>query len=136
MQKTADQLIEEVSALVKGIWAHSENPELLSKHLNEIAVLNWALAKHRADFTELEQAMKAELDLAKATSIMEYTNAGDAVNKAEIRTTIKLMDKRIAYNRMAANVDKIKVMMQANDRVMDAARSRLSLIKEEIKRWI
>lgn len=134
MNKDASQIIEEIGDIVKGVWSQSENPEGLSKSLNDIAVLNWALALWQSTFEEQERQMKAELDIDKATLMQEYVDSGDAVNKAEIKTTIKLGAKRKEYNKMASGLEKCKVMSRANQSVMDAARSRLSLIKEEIKR--
>ena len=133
MERSASELIDEIGTRVKGIWSHSENPELLSKDLNDIAVLNWGLAKWRTEFDENERQMKAELELDKANGMLRHTNSGEAVNKAEIRMTIELGAKKLEYNKMASNLDKVKTMMNANASVMDAARSRLSLIKAEMQ---
>jgi hypothetical protein len=133
IQKDAHQLIEEIGAIVKTVWNNSENPDGLSKALNDIAVLHWALALWRAELDEQERHMKAELDLDKANIIQKRTDLGDAVNKAEIRATIELGPKRAEYTKVASAVDKTKIMLQANERVMDSVRSRLSLIKSEMK---
>lgn len=131
--KTAAQLIEEIGNLVRSIWKEKENPEGLSKALNDLAVLNWALAEHQSTFEEQERSMKTEMDLTKANFLQDYTNQGDAVNKAEIKVTIELAAVRREYNKVASALEKVKIIMRANDKVMEAARSRLSLIKQNIE---
>lgn len=133
MQKSASEIIEQISGIVKGVWTHSENPELLSKDLNDISVLNWALSQWQADFEEQERTTKAALDLEKANLILQYTNDGDAVNRAEVKVTIETAEMRKEYNKIASALEKMKITARANEKVMDSARTRISLIKGEVK---
>ena len=127
--KSAHELIEELGTLVKVIWTQKENPEGLSKSLNDIAGLNWALANWQADLEEQERSMKAALDLEKATLLEQLTEDGTPVNKAEIRVTIKLATMRGEYNKIASGLERIKIMERATAKVMDSARSRLTTVR-------
>lgn len=133
MRKDAAELIADIERLVKGYWSHLDNPELISKDLHEISTLNWALAQWQADYEEQERAMKAELDLSRAKLLEEFTSKGEAVNKAEIKATISLAEMRKDYNKVASLLERIKITDKANSKVMDSARSRIGLIKEQIK---
>lgn len=133
MNKTAAEIIQAIGDLVRDVWKQKENPEGLSKTLNDIAGYNWALAQWQGELEEEERQMKAELDLEKANLLQKYTNQGDAVNKAEIKVTLETAKMRQDYNKTAAALEKVKITNRANQAVMDAVRSRLSLIKGEIK---
>lgn len=134
MEKTPVDLIKEVETLVKEGWIQKDNPEELSKTLYDISAINWKLGTHLGEYEEQERAMKAELDLDKAKSINELVDQDMSVNKAEIKTTLVLAEKRKMYNRTASDLEKVKIIIKANEKVMDAIRSRLSLIKQDIQK--
>jgi hypothetical protein len=132
MKKDISQIIEEIGEKVKKVWVYSEDPENLSKTLNDISVLNWAMSQYQVQYEEEERALKAELDLSKAKLLEEFTAQGEPVNKAEIKATIQLAQMRKDYNKVASLLERIKITDRANAKVMDSARSRLALIRKEV----
>lgn len=131
MHKSADEIIKELADLVRDGWKHKDDPEMLSKALYDISALNWGLGQWQAEFEEAERAMKAELEVEKAQLTKDFVDAGDAVNKAEIKVTIQLSGKRKEYNKAASSLARVKISRESNEKVIDAARSRLSLIKKD-----
>lgn len=129
----AKDILEQIHQRAQVVWKDKDNPENLSKILVELAGLNWGLGEYLVLADEAERELKTELDYEKAKIVNEITKSGESVAKAEIQATLGTREKRKEYNQVAHGKELYKLRRKDTEKLMDAIRSRLSLIKQEIK---
>lgn len=129
----AKEILEQIHERAQAVWKSKDNPETLSKVLVELAGLNWGLGEYLVLADEAERELKTELDYEKAKILDQLTKSGESVAKAEIQATLSSRDKRREYNAVAHGKELYKLRRKDTEKLMDAIRSRLSLIKEDIK---
>ena len=129
----ATDILKQIEAKAREVWANKDNPETLSKLLVDLSVLNWGLGTYQSDADDAERTLKTELDYQRAKIVKQLTGAGESVAKAEVEATLNLKDKRGEYNEVKHGLELFKIKRRDCEKIMDALRSRLSLIKQDIK---
>lgn len=128
-----EELLKSIEAKAREVWKHKDDPETLSKLLVDLSVLNWGLGQWLSDADDAERTLKTELDYQRAKIIKTLTGAGDSIAKAEVEATLNLQDKRKEYNEVKHGLELYKLRRKDTEKIMDALRSRLSLIKQDIR---
>lgn len=131
--KTQEELIQGVKDLIGQVYQSKGNGLKLASLISDIAGFNWTLGEMEADLSEQEQAMKDELKHDEAQVIDNETKDGMAVNKAEIKATLLLAEKRKEYNKVNAQLKKVKTCRDSNEIVIDANRTLISSIKKDLE---
>lgn len=134
-------LITEIDTLTSEITEAINNPETISKCLLQIALKNDRLGNLYVMALDMERVAKTDyeyqLDESKLKIMAtEVDDKGKRVSAtyAESRSRIRKKDLLDELNTAKHTVDVLKVKRNDIDRIIDAARSRLSLIKNDIKR--
>lgn len=134
MDKTPEQNVEQVDELVKQIYTQLDNPEYLSRSVLALSVLYAGLGNYLVEARDQERVLDVAYKVEFGRVKLKYVKEGDSATIAESRARLDLVG--FAENILAANkrVDILKLKREDVDKLIDAARSRLSLIKGDMQR--
>lgn len=134
--KSALDLVNDIDEKAKALYKSLDSPEDISKILFEMAILSVGLGNHLIEALDserqLESGYKASLDKHVRVGIEE----GDAVNKAELKARHLSKDEKLKWLESKRQVDILKIKRADLEKVIDTGRSRLSLIKNDIRKEI
>lgn len=134
MNDDVAKIIKEAGQRVREIWKHKENPEELSRLGVELTALSWAIGEWYADFDNQEREAKTEIDLEHADLVEKYINQDMPVSRAEVKAKVDLGSKRREYNKIMTGVTKTKIARHDIEKCVDMVRTRISLIKEDLRK--
>ena len=131
----AKDILDQIHERAQTVWKSKDDPETLSRVLVELAGLNWGLGQWLADAEEAERDLKTEYEYHRAKFMNEQTETAGSVAKAEILATLddNLKEEKKEYNVVKHGLELYKLRRRDTDKLMDAIRSRLSLIKQDIR---
>lgn len=128
------QLVDEIDDLLREIWEHLENPELLSFDILRLAVKSGGLGTHlieaEFDMDQAESQYKYQVDKRK----LELVKQGESATVSESTAKVELQEDYSAYLERKKAYKAIKIKREDTDRAIDAVRSRLSLVKTDLRR--
>ncbi len=131
--KSATQLIDDIESKSKGLYANLDDSEHISKTLFELAILAMGLGNFLIEALDnermAESTYKSQLDQRVRMGIQE----GEAVNKSELKARQESLGEMSKWLKAKRNVDVLKIKRADLDKVIDTGRSRLSLIKNDIR---
>lgn len=138
--KSAADIVAEIDDVLRDIWKHMEDPENLSRDILKLSVLNGGLGNWLAEAQDLERRMEAaykhDVD-ARMLNIRETEKNEKghppAIDYAKAKATIEKAEQLDAWLDGQHQVTVLRLKRQDTDQAIDAARSRLSLIKQDIR---
>lgn len=139
MNKSPDQLIKEIDEIVRGLWSHLEDPETLSRDIAQLSVLNYGLGKALAlvvgELIDLETDYKHDFEAAKLETMESPREDGKKVSATAAESVARVQLRELAEEiaRLEKAVAAFKIQRSDTEQVIEAARSRLSLIKQDIR---
>jgi Mg/Co/Ni transporter MgtE len=132
--KSATQLVDEIESKSKSLYLNLDDSETISKTLFELAVLSMGLGNHLIEAQDADRVAetlyKHNMDEAIAL------NSDMPFNKAELEAKRQLHSEKVRWNEAKRQVDVLKIKRGDLDKVIDTGRSRLSLIKGDIRKEI
>lgn len=131
--KTASSIVTEIDDLLRDIWKHISDPENLSTDILKLAVLNGGLGNWLAEAQDIER--KAEVDYKHRVDEYKlgFVKDGDSATVAETKAKLAHHDVMQDWLTAQHNATVLKLKRHDTDSAIDAARSRLSLIKGDIR---
>lgn len=131
--KTIDKLVAEIDDYTRDIWKQLESPGDLSETILRLAVLNMGLGNHLADTVEmhdkLELKLKYERELIKLSAMKE----GETAAKAESLKIVDTKDMADDLYSLAHIVNVLKIKRADIEKVIEASRSRLAVIRDDMR---
>lgn len=137
--KSPDQLVSEMDEIIRGMWTHLEDPENLSTDILRLAVLNVGIGNALVEAQDLLNVANTEykhsFETFKLAAMQDKDENGKKVTAtaAESMATVEMKEAADYINVLTKALMTLKIKRQDTDSVIDAARSRLSLIKNDIK---
>lgn len=133
MNKTPQEIVSDADDQIREIWRSVDDPETLSQAILRLSVLNAGIGNflHEAMLEEsaAERHYKFMLDKQKLALVDE----GKSATVAESMAKIAYNDTLKNWHEKTHAVNILKLKRNDVDRIIDAARSRLSLIKLDIR---
>lgn len=134
MNKTAEQIVAEVDDLVRDVWNAWDDPETLSGLILKLSVLYAPLGNYLAQARDEERKMDTYIKYHFANHKRSHIEHGDSVALAETKARTELENQYKDQDFAANRIDILKLKREDVEKLIDAARSRLSLIKGDIQR--
>lgn len=138
-KKDALHIVSEIDDILRDVWKHLENPQELSQDILKLAVLNGGLGNWYAEAQDNERRKEAHykhnLNSDKlAIMATEKDERGKAVSAtyAESKAQINHWATQLELLDAEHTTTVLKLKRQDTDQAIDAARSRLSLIKRDM----
>lgn len=131
--RPAEDIVADIDTILKEVWQHLEDPENLSKDILKLAVLNGGIGNWLAEAQDLERRVEAAYKHDVDRKKLDYVKAGDSATVSESKAKLDLAEQMDAWLDAQHQVTVLKLKRQDTDQAIDAARSRLSLIKQDIK---
>lgn len=131
--KTPEQLATEIDDLINTIWRSLDDPETLSKTLEQLAV------KYRGIGNYLHEAYNEQIDAKRRhdhyveTQKLHYVGQGDSATVAESKAKIDSHDQKEKLDEANKRLTWLKLAREDIELNLDVGRSRLSLIKGDIR---
>jgi hypothetical protein len=139
MDKPIDELVAEIDTLIEAQWQHQSDPENLSIALHKLEVKIGMLSPHVAqaeyDVNTAKADYEVDFDKLKLEYMKEKDEKGKAVSAtvAESRARIDMADDMLELYAIKKAHTLLKLKREDTQRIVDAARSRLSLIKQDLR---
>lgn len=140
MHKTPDVLVAEMDDIIRGIWTHLEDPQSLSNDILRLSVLNVGIGNALVEAQDLlntaDTERKYALQTIKLAKVKETDpDTGKKIPMGVAEAMAEIETKKLAdhMNVLSKAVMLLKIKRNDTDSVIDAARSRLSLIKKDIQ---
>lgn len=134
MNKTAEQIVAEVDDLVRAVWSAWEDPETLSGLILKLSVLYAPIGNYLAQAREEERWEETMYKSAVNKGKIHYVSEGDSATLAESKSHEDHTQDKNDWVETQNRVDTLKLKREDVEKLIDAARSRLSLIKGDIQR--
>lgn len=138
-KKDALHIVSEIDDILRDVWKHLENPQELSQDILKLAVLNGGLGNWYAEAQDNERRLEAhykhDLNSDKlAIMATEKDERGKAVSAtyAESKALMNHWTTQLELLDAEHTTTVLKLKRQDTDQAIDAARSRLSLIKRDM----
>lgn len=134
-KKSPTDIIKDIDKLAKDIFGSLENPETLSMTIVELAVLNVGMGNWLADALEAERNLDTELKYLKQKHITEgrKQDGKKAIGALEAEAVVNTKEKQDELLEIQHAVQLYKIKRSDTEKLIDATRSRLSIIKQDIK---
>lgn len=132
-RKPLESIITDIDNLLRDFWKHIKDPENLSQDILKLSVLNGGLGNYLAEAHETERQAEATYKYEVDKLKLELVKAGDSATVAESKAKIERFDLQAEWLVAQHNLTVLKLKRQDTDSAIDAARSRLSLIKNDIR---
>lgn len=133
MNKSPQQIITEIDSILSVIWNSLENPDILSREILKMSVLYAGLGNYLAEAREAERKAEQHYKFLIETTKLDYVAAGDSATVSESKAKVEAHEAQETYLQSAKRVDMLKLKREDVERILDATRSRLSLIKGDIR---
>lgn len=134
--KTAVQLIDNIETKSKGLYANMDDSETISRTLFELAILSMGLGNHLIEAQDAERVAETLYKHNLDEAVAEALKSEMPFNKSELDAKRRLHNEKVEWNEAKRNVDVLKIKRADLDKVIDTGRSRLSLIKEDLRKTI
>lgn len=132
--KTAVQLIDDIETKSKGLYASMDDSETISRTLFELAILSMGLGNHLIEALDEERKLDSLYKFSIDNTTMKFVQDSQPVNKAELMSRESNYHLKKDWLKAKRNVDVLKIKRADLDKVIDTGRSRLSLIKNDIRK--
>lgn len=133
MSKDALTIVSEIDDLLRGVWTHLEDPQNLSLDILKLAVLNGGLGNWLAEAQDTERHEEANYKNMVDKVKLSLVATGDSATVAESKAKQLNYSSLQLWLQAQHTVTVLKLKRQDTDQAIDAARSRLSLIKQDMK---
>lgn len=126
-------IVEQIDSDLKAINKHWSNPEMLSALLLRLS-LSYGELGDLVSASEFEmENLKEQYDYETTKTITELTKADKSVASSQLEAKLIHRDKYKTYLEAKYSHTIVRLKRQAVEKIIDASRSRLSLIKGDIK---
>jgi hypothetical protein len=132
-EKDVATIVQEIDDVLRDIWKHFHNPENLSTDILKLAVLNGGLGNGLAEAFDAERRAEASYKHSVDKLKLENVTKGDSATVAESKAKQEMFVDQIKWIEKQHQLTVLKLKRQDTDSAIDAARSRLSLIKQDMK---
>ena len=129
----AEDIIKNIGKRIREVWQNAENPQELSRIGDELVVLNFALGMWLVDFDNEERTTKTDYELGLLAKQDSYIESGQTVSRSEIKAKLETANAKRLYNQIVSAVSKVKICRQDTAKALEMLRTRISLIKENLK---
>lgn len=134
MNRTPEEIIQDVDDLVRAVWTDWENPEKLSEDLMKLAVLYTPIGNLLAEARDDERREEADYKYRVEVDKLDHIAEGDTATKAESKAKVQHREQQKIVFTLTRQSEALKFKREDVEKLIDAARSRLSLIKGDLRR--
>lgn len=134
--KPAIEIVNEIDAKSKELYNNLDDSETISKTLFELAILSVGLGNHLIEALDRERQLESSYKYKIDVRVLEGVEAGEAVNKSELKARKELNTHKDNWLEAKRQVDILKIKRADLEKVIDTGRSRLSLIKNDMRKDI
>jgi len=131
-KKTAEDIIVGIDNLIRQSYQEWESPEGLSKMLMDLASLKLGLGYWVAYASDQERQADGELKIMREKLKLSYVDSGMTATKADAKKVIETEEMQKGYNKLAYSKELFRIKHTDTQSMIDALRTRISLIKGEI----
>lgn len=136
MMKEVATIVSEIDDVLRDIWRHFDDPENLSRDILKLAVLNGGLGNGLADAFDNERRAEIVYKHAVDKLKLQLVEKGDSATVAESKAKVEETNKLSVWLEDQHRLTVLKLKRQDTDSAIDAARSRLSLIKQDLRNQV
>lgn len=132
-EASPEQVITKVDKLIFSLRTLQDDPENLSKALDNLAILARLLGKFLVAAEEEANITKTQYNYLLNKQTLEYISGGKAAGVSETMAKQALKPELDTLYKWQHNVSVLKIARDDIDRIINTNRTRISLIKGDIR---
>jgi len=133
MSKTPEQIVQDITDSIGAVNKYWADPEMLSAINLRISLAYEGLGNLVTDAESAMDDLKHDYELNVDQLKLSYVQEGDSATVAESKAKIELALDYKAYLKAKSNYNQLKRRREAVESILDQSRSRLSLIRGDIR---